>query len=282
MKPKKGFTLIELLVVIAIIALLLSIVMPGLNMAKKKAASIACMSNTRQMSMAWYLYAGDNDDRIMAGYMEDVGTETTCEEAWIGQPHTATDIDSSSLGINQASPPVTDADEIRGAEKGKLFPYLESPDVYHCPADKLRIGKDGTKLYVTYSMAGCLNGFEPWRPQAEYQVKKLSDVTSPGTRYNFVENGEAGRNWNMAGRWQMATPATHSDWGIWVPVAVNHGDSSTFGFTDGHAEVKKWHDQVIFEHYEKGLRPDFTNYGSVIDPSSEDIQWLAKGWAYRP
>ena len=52
----KAFTLIELLVVIAIIALLLSIVMPGLNMAKRKAASAACLSNARQMSMAWYMY----------------------------------------------------------------------------------------------------------------------------------------------------------------------------------------------------------------------------------
>ena len=177
---------------------------------------------------------------------------------------------------------MTDADEIRGAEKGKLFPYLDSPDVYHCPADKLRTGADGSKLYITYSVAGCLNGFESNLPQAKYQYKKLSDVTSPGTRYNFVENGEAGRNWNMSGRWQMATPATHSGWGLWVPVAINHGDSSTFGFLDGHAQVKKWHDQIIFEQYEKGLRAGFTSYGTVFDADSEDLAWLAKGWAYRP
>jgi prepilin-type processing-associated H-X9-DG protein len=86
----------------------------------------------------------------------------------------------------------------------------------------------------------------------------------------------------MSGRWQMATPATHPAWGLWVPVAINHGDSSTFGFTDGHAEVKKWHDQVIFDQYEKGLRPGFTSYGTLFDPGSEDIAWLASGWAYRP
>jgi prepilin-type N-terminal cleavage/methylation domain-containing protein/prepilin-type processing-associated H-X9-DG protein len=273
---RKAFTLIELLVVIAIIALLLSIVMPGLNMAKKKAASIACMSNTRQMSMAWYMYAGENDDRIMGANMEDVGTETNCKETWIGQPHTASDTTSSSLVINTATPQVTDADEIRGAEKGKLFPYMDSPDVYHCPADKLRIGKDGTKLYVTYSVAACLNG------SIDYQIKKLSNITSPGTRYNFLENGESGRNWNANGKWQMPTPAKYSGWGLWVPVAINHGDSSTFGFTDGHAEVKKWHDQVIFDQYEKGFKPGFTTYGRVYDPGSQDIAWLARGWAHRP
>ena len=66
MMTRKGFTLIELLVVIAIIAVLLSILMPGLNMAKKKAASIVCLSNARQMSIAWYMYQEENDSRIMS------------------------------------------------------------------------------------------------------------------------------------------------------------------------------------------------------------------------
>ena len=45
MKTKKGFTLIELLVVIAIIALLLSIILPSLKMAKQSGMTVICKSN---------------------------------------------------------------------------------------------------------------------------------------------------------------------------------------------------------------------------------------------
>ena len=281
MKKPKGFTLIELLVVIAIIALLLSIVMPGLNMAKKKAASVACLSNVRQMSMAWYMYAEENDSRIMGGFMEDVGTQSSCKEGWIGQPHTASDTSSSSLSMTQTSPEVTDEDEIRGEEKGKLYPYLDSPDVYHCPADKLRKGPDGTRLYVSYAVARCLNGN---LGGFSSQIKKLSKVTSPGTRYNFVEDGESNRgNWNMGGRFPLAAPEYGAiEYGLWGPVAVSHGSSSTFGFVDGHAEIKKWHDSAIFDHYKATENlPPGTNYGFRYAPDSEDVLWLAKGWAYR-
>jgi len=56
MKQKKGFTLIELLVVIAIVALLLSILMPALKMAREQARKIACRSNLSQLAKAVELY----------------------------------------------------------------------------------------------------------------------------------------------------------------------------------------------------------------------------------
>jgi prepilin-type N-terminal cleavage/methylation domain-containing protein len=64
MKRRRGFTLVELLVVIAIIAVLIAILLPALNMAREQARRTQCMSNVRQLTMAWLMYANDNKGRF--------------------------------------------------------------------------------------------------------------------------------------------------------------------------------------------------------------------------
>lgn len=70
---KSGFTLVELLVVISIIALLLSILMPSLQQARRQAQNVICKSNLRQWGLAFQMYLEDNKQKLPPPYTNQPG-----------------------------------------------------------------------------------------------------------------------------------------------------------------------------------------------------------------
>jgi prepilin-type N-terminal cleavage/methylation domain-containing protein len=64
MKSRRAFTLIELLVVIAIIAILATLILPALSVAKEKSYHTQCINNFKQLALAIQMYADDHGDQL--------------------------------------------------------------------------------------------------------------------------------------------------------------------------------------------------------------------------
>jgi prepilin-type N-terminal cleavage/methylation domain-containing protein len=121
LKQKKAFTLIELLVVIAIIAILAALLLPALAAAKRKAQRINCVSNIKQMGIAFRLWEGDNQDR----YPMAVSTlYNGAKEKVYSAASNGTTTPPSSLGI-------TNVFVVMSNE-------LTTPKVLFCPSDNVR------------------------------------------------------------------------------------------------------------------------------------------------
>lgn len=87
-----GFTLVELLVVIGIIALLVSVLLPVLGRAKDNANRVACLSNLRQLGLAFMMYAGENKGKFPVS----ARFPTALPEDWIWW-HQGRDINQSVI-----------------------------------------------------------------------------------------------------------------------------------------------------------------------------------------
>ena len=59
---ERGFTLLELMAVMVIIAFVMAMLLPALSKSKARAEGIYCLSNIKQLQMAWEMYAGDHQE----------------------------------------------------------------------------------------------------------------------------------------------------------------------------------------------------------------------------
>lgn len=245
----KAFTLIELLVVIAIIAVLMAILMPSLRAAKDHARRLHCVANVKTLSLGWFMYKDDNDDKLVGGH--------TDPGMWVLRPPDNSTIEQKKQAIRD----------------GLLFPYVgKKIEVYRCPAD-LRQKDPRQDAYRSFSIAGGANG-EGWQDTYK-QAKTYSDIKNPAEKYVFLEDIDP-RGFNT-GSWVM-----HFGPLSWVdPLAMWHNEKSTFGFADGHSEMHRWYDKSFIDWAHEamfGPPASFAFYMSHPANETTDIQYMGKGF----
>lgn len=262
---KKAFTLIELLVVVAIISLLMTIIVPALRRVKEQATGSVCLSNVKQITLAWHTYTMDSDAVLVNGH---VPTQTKVERNnnmtyWVEPPQ------NEAGNYRGGSNVVTAEFEQKGIERGALFPYINAIDVYKCPGDRsqMMFNLPNAAWLNSYSVTGLMNGEQV---NSSRLAKKMSDITAPGSKVVFLENMDD-RGWAM-GSWIMnySTPA-------WIdPIAIWHRERGSLGFADGHAEMRNWVDRTTIENAEKGF--PLTNTLPRAGESGDDVRFMQQAY----
>jgi len=224
MRKQTAFTLIELLVVIAIIAILMAILIPALHTAREQGMRAVCLSNVKQLALAWLMYADENDDRIVSSITTPAllpRLGLIGEACWVLDDFYTTD--------NQ--------ERIDAIENGALFPYTQDLDLYKCPSGV----RGETRTYVINNAMNGNTDRCPWSPPEDvnWNIKRTIEIRQPATRFVFVDQGRIGpEGW--------VTCYSQPSWWDWVP--VRHGKGTTFSFADGHCEYWKWKDPRTLTH----------------------------------
>ncbi len=216
---RKGFTLIELLVVIAIIAILAAILFPVFAKAREKARQTACLSNCKQIGLAFMQYVQDYDETYPAT------TSWPCP-VW------------AYLPAGTPAPSV-------------LNPYIKSMDFWLCPSrDKNDTWPGAAGIPATYAYNATLGGGVQFGTAAPWWIlpnapMTLANVKMPastvlqgecvGSSSCFLPPSGAGGN-ALTNSWFQYNPAM-SGFGDTVGPHFRHNEGMNLTLADGHA---KW------------------------------------------
>jgi prepilin-type N-terminal cleavage/methylation domain-containing protein len=235
----QGFTLIELLVVIAIIALLMGILIPSLNRARKQAKFIACKANLKSYGLMAFMYADDNDSK-----MPNAWTSFYNQRTYRNEPHRY---------CRWHNP---DWDLVENPQyAGPFWPYLKGKDIHICPAFPTIASTFGTshpehvagvpvKPNYNYSMNSYLSEKKITSIKRHAEIFFFGEenlwVTSPYNSYAFNDTAMCVyEKWDSFGTFHLARNSDRED-GVVNAVfldgqvkTVNRIDSWRYSAPDG-------------------------------------------------
>jgi prepilin-type N-terminal cleavage/methylation domain-containing protein/prepilin-type processing-associated H-X9-DG protein len=259
-----GFTLIELLVAIVILSILAGLLLPTLVHAKSRGQATFCVSNFRQLQIAWQLYAEDSDGRLPYNWA-DLGSGTLTAN-WVG-------------GWIQGSDNWHDNTNTTKLLKamGGIGTYLNEAKVFKCPADRTLARING-KLYPRVRSVG-MNGYVGGQPgslpfgsrteDTDFLYLTIDKITRrPPSETGFVFI-DAHEDSIASGYFQVSFPYSPG-WSCFP--GTRHGRAASVSFADGHVVSHKWRDARTFVPI-LGYSQTGINYG-IRQPGNVDIRWI--------
>jgi len=262
-RGRRGFTLIELLVVIAIIAILAAMLLPALSAAKKKAQAISCLSNYRQLTLAWHMYGNDNNDTLALNSDKN-STPPPGQLSWVySSPVAVLDWKVTAYDTNTLY--ITDS---RLSSMGDYV--AKSVKVFRCPSDYYLSGLQKVAGWNnrdrSCAMNGAIGGGGKFASGSTwfYNVKKFSDFHSPSPSDSWLFTDEHPDSIDDGAMYfdPTYTGGTSSTF-IELP-GSNHGGASGVCFADGHTEL-----------YKMKMGP----VGVTADPSAPNNGYATQGYS---
>jgi prepilin-type N-terminal cleavage/methylation domain-containing protein/prepilin-type processing-associated H-X9-DG protein len=240
--PRRGraFTLIELLVVIAIIAIIASLILPAMARAKARAQGTFCLNNTRQLSVAWMIYADEHNGEL--AYNLGQSSRTV-----LAAPSLA-NLNMGENWVNNVENWELDSDNTNAAKMVEtgIGPYTsKSAALYRCPSDNAlsdqqrNAGWSGrVRSYSMNAMVGDAGNFSQTGTNLNnpgyVQFFKTFTIPRPSDIFVFLDEHPDSIDDGYFLNRDMATP-TWND----LPASYHDGAAS-FSFADGHSEHHHW------------------------------------------
>ncbi|MGD0813776.1 MAG: prepilin-type N-terminal cleavage/methylation domain-containing protein [Verrucomicrobiota bacterium] len=292
MKHQKGFTLIELLVVIAIIAILAAMLLPALARAKQSGISIQCMSNKKQIQLAWLMYAQDNGETLADNHdyhdygdyspPTPPGTPAWCE-GWLTWEVSTPPSDNTNLALLSGVP-----------QNGRVYALLgayvaNQLSVFRCPADSFASPAQHAAGWAnrdrSIAMNGNIGGGRKWGFGWELTnaITKTGNFTVPGAAMSWVFTDEH-PDW-IDDSILYVNPADTNGVGEFTEIpGTLHNNACGLSFADGHAEIHKWTDPrmnniPVTYVYQTGGATGTLNF-SASNPC-KDLAWMAARTPYQ-